>query len=58
MKTIAAIATSMGSGGIGIIRISGDEALNIVNKVFEPVKKGEIKPFALRLGQGIDEIKM
>ena len=57
MKTIAAIATSMGSGGIGIIRISGDEALNIVNKVFEPVKKGEIKPFALRLGQVIDENK-
>lgn len=57
MKTIAAIATSMGSGGIGIIRISGDEALNIVNKVFLPVKKGEIKPFTLRLGQIIDENK-
>ena len=57
MKTIAAIATSMGSGGIGIIRISGDEALNIINKVFVPVKKGEIKPFTLRLGQIIDENK-
>ena len=57
MKTIAAIATSMGSGGIGIIRISGDEALNIINKVFVPVKKGEIKPFTLKLGQIIDENK-
>ena len=57
MKTIAAIATSMVSGGIGIIRISGDEALNIINKVFVPVKKGEIKPFTLRLGQIIDENK-
>ena len=57
MKTIAAIATSMGSGGIGIIRISGDEALNIINRVFVPVKKGEIKPFTLKLGQIIDENK-
>lgn len=55
MKTIAAIATSMGSGGIGIIRISGEESLNIISKVFKPVKKGEIKPFTLRLGQIIDE---
>ena len=57
MKTIAAIATSMGSGGIGIIRISGDESLNIINKVFKPIKKGEIKPFTLRLGHIIDENK-
>lgn len=32
--TIAAIATALGEGGIGIIRISGDEALNIGNKIF------------------------
>ena len=57
MKTIAAIATSMGSGGIGIIRISGNEALNIINKVFVPLKKGEIKPFTLKLGHIIDENK-
>ena len=57
MKTIAAIATSMGSGGIGIIRISGDESLNVINKVFKPIKKGEIKPFTLRLGHIIDENK-
>ncbi|MBP3621870.1 MAG: tRNA uridine-5-carboxymethylaminomethyl(34) synthesis GTPase MnmE [Lachnospiraceae bacterium] len=34
--TIAAIATGMGNSGIGIIRISGDEALNIANKIFKP----------------------
>ncbi len=55
MKTIAAIATSIGSGGIGIIRISGNDALNIINKIFVPVKKGEIKPFTLKLGNIIDE---
>lgn len=57
MKTIAAIATSIGSGGIGIIRISGEESLNIINKVFKPIKEGEIKPFTLKLGHIVDENK-
>lgn len=34
--TIAAIATPPGEGGIGIIRISGPEALNIIDKIFVP----------------------
>lgn len=34
--TIAAIATGMGSSGIGIIRISGDNAIRIADKIFEP----------------------
>ena len=37
--TIAAIATPVAEGGIGIIRISGDEALSILEKVFVPVRK-------------------
>ena len=32
--TIAAIATAMTSSGIGIIRISGDEAVSITDKIF------------------------
>ena len=32
--TIAAIATPLGEGGIGIIRISGEETLKILKKVF------------------------
>ena len=32
--TIAAIATALSDSGIGIIRVSGDEALEIVNKIF------------------------
>lgn len=32
--TIAAIATAYGEGGIGIIRISGDKAKNILNQIF------------------------
>ena len=46
---------SIGSGGGGIIRISGEESLNIVNKVFVPIKPGELKPFSLKLGHIVDE---
>ncbi|MDO4418741.1 MAG: tRNA uridine-5-carboxymethylaminomethyl(34) synthesis GTPase MnmE [Ruminococcus sp.] len=33
-STIAAISTAQGAGGIGIIRISGDRAIEIADKVF------------------------
>ena len=33
-ETIAAIATALGEGGIGIVRISGEEALPILRKIF------------------------
>lgn len=33
--TICAIATSMGVGAISMIRVSGNEAINIVNKLFK-----------------------
>ena len=36
-ETIAAIATGMGSG-IGIIRISGEEAFSVIDKIFVPKK--------------------
>ena len=33
--TIAAISTPMGTGGVGIIRISGEKALEIADKIFK-----------------------
>ena len=36
-KTIAAISTAQGEGGIGVIRISGDDALIIADKIFKGV---------------------
>ena len=33
--TIAAISTTMGVGAISIIRVSGNDAINIVNKIFK-----------------------
>ena len=32
--TIAAIATGMSSGGIGIVRISGDQAFDVIDRIF------------------------
>lgn len=39
METIAAIATGMGNSGIGIIRISGDRAIDIADTIFKPKNK-------------------
>ena len=40
--TICAIATGMGNVGIGIIRISGSEAINIASKVFKPANDKKV----------------
>ena len=37
--TIAAIATAVSSSGIGIVRISGEEALAVLSRIFYPAKK-------------------
>lgn len=37
--TIAAIATPAAAGGIGIVRISGAEAIAVADRIFEPVRK-------------------
>ena len=39
--TIAAIATGMNQGGIGVIRVSGEKAISIVDFIFVPKKKGK-----------------
>ena len=38
-KTIAAISTPQGSGGIAVIRVSGDDAVAIADKVFSGKKR-------------------
>ena len=38
-KTIAAISTSPGTGGIAVIRVSGTDAIAICNSIFRPKKK-------------------
>jgi tRNA modification GTPase len=41
--TIAAISTSIGHGGIGIVRISGNDAIRIADKLFLSLKKKKLK---------------
>lgn len=45
-KTIAAIATAQGAGGIGVIRISGTQALSIAERVFRPASGKKINEMA------------
>ncbi|WP_156300350.1 tRNA uridine-5-carboxymethylaminomethyl(34) synthesis GTPase MnmE [Streptobacillus canis] len=39
--TIAAISTARGESGIGIVRISGDEAFKILDEIFKPYSKNK-----------------
>ncbi len=41
--TIAAISTPLGEGGIGVIRLSGAEAITIADQVFQSAKKLLVK---------------
>ncbi|MFD3155355.1 tRNA uridine-5-carboxymethylaminomethyl(34) synthesis GTPase MnmE [Haloimpatiens sp. FM7330] len=56
--TIAAVSTSLGEGGISIIRISGDRALEIADKIFK-AKNGKsiigMKTYTMRYGYIIDK---
>ena len=52
-KTIAAIATGNSAGGIGVIRISGDDAVAIADKVFRPVDNSllaQLKGYRAKFG--------
>ena len=50
IDTIAAIATGLGNSSIGIVRISGSEAVKIADKVYRSKKvKKRTKLFSLVL---------
>lgn len=53
MSTIAAISTSPGIGGIGIIRISGEKAFDILEKIFRTNNK-EIQGYTMKYGNIIE----
>ena len=61
METIAAISTAPGLGGIGIIRITGDKAFEVLLKMFKStkVKKMEdIVPNTIIYGKIYDDSRM
>lgn len=57
-NTIAAIATPPGTGGVGIVRISGEKALEIGSKVFRPIGSKKVSAFeshTVHLGKVVNE---
>lgn len=58
MSTIAAISTGRAPGGIGVIRISGENAISVGDKVFSSVsgkKLCEIDGYSALYGKAFDE---
>ena len=57
-ETIAAISTAMNSSGIGIVRISGDDAIDIISRIFRPAnaskKMTEVKSHTVHYGHIVD----
>lgn len=57
METIAAISTATGSGGIGIIRMSGDKCFEILKKIFvtpQRINWENIRGYTIKYGYIVD----
>jgi tRNA modification GTPase len=55
--TIAAIATPVGEGGIGIVRLSGSDALPILRQIFRPRGHSpSFRPQLMRYGWLVDSV--
>lgn len=56
--TIAAIATSLGIGSISIIRVSGSDSINIVNKLFKGKDLSKVPTHTINYGHIMDSDKI
>lgn len=54
--TIAAIGTPPGLGGIGVVRLSGPEAISILDSVFRPAHTGHATARRVTFGRVIDPV--
>ena len=52
--TIAAISTALGVGAISIIRVSGNDAINIVNKIYKGKDLNKVPSHTINYGHIID----
>ena len=52
--TIAAISTTMGVGAISIIRVSGDDSIDIVNKIFKGKNLNKVESHTINYGHIIE----
>ncbi|MGI6072906.1 MAG: tRNA uridine-5-carboxymethylaminomethyl(34) synthesis GTPase MnmE [Lachnospiraceae bacterium] len=60
-ETIAAISTAASNSGIGIIRLSGQEAIGIISRIFKPAKKKDIMKvpsFTMHYGNILEDGKV
>ena len=53
--TIAAISTTMGVGAISILRISGSDSINVVNKIFKGKDLNKVESHTINYGYIIDK---
>ena len=59
MNTIVSISTAPGIGGIGIIRMSGEDCFKILNKIFKPINSStEIKGYTMKYGHILEDSKV
>ena len=61
MSTIVGISTAPGIGGIGIIRMSGDDSFRILDKIFVPKHKQDlkdIKGYTIKYGNIVENNKI
>src|SRR5690625_5446375 len=54
LDTISAISTPVGEGAIGIVRLSGKEALKITNQIFSGKDLTEVDSHTIHYGKIID----
>lgn len=52
--TIIGISTALSKGAISIIRLSGDDAIKIVNKVFKGIDLSKVEPNTINYGHIVD----
>ena len=61
MSTIVSISTAPGIGGIGIIRMSGEDSFNVLNKIFLPKKEEkieDIRGYTMKYGHIVENEKV
>src|SRR5690554_6934116 len=55
LDTIAAISTAFGKGALSIVRMSGNEAIEIANKLFKGKNLNKVKSHTVHYGHIVDE---
>ena len=56
--TIAAISTPLGVGAISIIRVSGEDAINIVSKIYKGKELNKVKSHTINYGHIFENNKL